>query len=124
MSETIQDRVLRVIATTKRIPLENVRPESTFEELGVDSLDRLNILFDLESEFDVEINDEDAKRVSNIDEMVAGITHLVEVKTNPAAPLPSALTPAGVTHMPTGPGAGRESQPAEETEGEPRDKQA
>ena len=119
MSETIQDRVLRVIATTKRIPLENVRPESTFEELGVDSLDRLNILFDLESEFDVEINDEDAKRVSNIDEMVAGITHLLEVKTNPAAPLP-----AGVTHMPTGPGAGRESQPAEETEGEPRDKQA
>ncbi len=83
MSETIQDRVLRVIATTKRIPLENVRPESTFEELGVDSLDRLNILFDLESEFDVEINDEDAKKVSNIDEMVAGITMLLEAKENP-----------------------------------------
>jgi acyl carrier protein len=85
MSETIQDRVLRVIATTKRIPLENVRPESTFEELGVDSLDRLNILFDLESEFDVEINDEDAKKVSNIDEMVAGITMLLDAKENPAA---------------------------------------
>ena len=80
MSETIQDRVLRVIATTKRIPLENVRPESTFEELGVDSLDRLNILFDLESEFDVEINDEDAKKVSNIDEMVHGITLLLHAK--------------------------------------------
>ncbi len=80
MSETIQDRVLRVIATTKRIPLESVRPESTFAELGVDSLDRLNILFDLESEFDVEINDEDAKKVSNIDEMVQGITLLLDAK--------------------------------------------
>lgn len=86
MSETIQDRVLRVIATTKRIPLESVRPESTFEELGVDSLDRLNILFDLESEFDIEINDEDAKKVTNIDEMVAGITLLLNAKEATALP--------------------------------------
>ncbi len=84
MSETIQDRVLRVIATTKRIPLENVRPDSTFEQLGVDSLDRLNILFDLESEFDVEINDEDAKKVSSIDEMVDGIALLVHAKEHSA----------------------------------------
>ena len=99
MSETIQDRVLRVIATTKRIPLENVRPDSTFEELGVDSLDRLNILFDLESEFDVEINDEDAKKVSSIQEMVQGITYLVDAKEKPQTatetrPLPAATAPA------------------------------
>ncbi len=99
MSETIQDRVLRVIATTKRIPQENVRPDSTFEELGVDSLDRLNILFDLESEFDVEINDEDAKKVSSIREMVQGITYLVEAKEKPQSaaepkPLPAAAAPA------------------------------
>jgi acyl carrier protein len=80
MSETIQDRVVRVIGTTRRIPLENVRPESTFEELGIDSLDRLNILFDLESEFDIEIDDEEAKKVTNVGEMVAGITQLVDAK--------------------------------------------
>lgn len=93
MSETIQERVLRVIATTKRIPLETVRPESTFEELGVDSLDRLNILFDLESEFDVEINDEDAKKVTTIDQMVAGITMLLDAKEHGVAP---ASTPVAV----------------------------
>jgi acyl carrier protein len=54
MSESIQDRVLRVIATTKRVPVETVTPDSSFESLGIDSLDRLNILFDLESEFDIE----------------------------------------------------------------------
>ncbi len=70
MPDTIQDRVLKVIATTKRIPLETVHPDSTFEALGIDSLDRLNILFDLESEFDIEINDDDAKKVQNIHEMV------------------------------------------------------
>lgn len=80
MAETIQDRVLRVIATTQRIPLERVTPESTFEELGIDSMDSINILFDLESEFDIEINDEDAKKIRTIREMVEGVTYLVETK--------------------------------------------
>jgi acyl carrier protein len=76
---------LKVIATSKRIPLENVQPDSSFESLGIDSLDRLNILFDLESEFDIEINDEDAKQVQNIHQMVEGITKLVEAK-KPSSP--------------------------------------
>jgi acyl carrier protein len=80
MSDSIQERVLKIIANTRRIPLESVRPDSSFEELGIDSLDRLNILFDLESEFDIEIDDEEAKKVQNIPEMIAGITHLVEAK--------------------------------------------
>lgn len=82
----IQDRVLKVIATSKRIPLESVQPDSSFESLGIDSLDRLNILFDLESEFDIEIDDEQAKQVKNIHEMVEGVIQLVEAK---AAPSPS-----------------------------------
>jgi acyl carrier protein len=80
MSDSIQERVLKIIANTRRIPLELVRPDSTFEELGVDSLDRLNILFDLESEFDIEIDDEEAKKVHTIPEMITGITQLVEAK--------------------------------------------
>ncbi len=81
MSETIQDRVLRVIATKQRIPLESVRPQSTFEELGIDSLDRLNILFELEGEFEIEIDDQQAKQVTNLQQMIAGITQLVEAKS-------------------------------------------
>ena len=90
MPDTIQDRVLKVIATTKRIPLESVHPDSTFESLGIDSLDRLNILFDLESEFDIEINDEDAKKVANIHEMVLGIQHLLDAKSDPESAKPAA----------------------------------
>ncbi len=63
---TIQDRVLKVIATSKRLPIESLNPDNSFDSLGIDSLDRLNILFDLESEFDIEINDEEAKKVQNI----------------------------------------------------------
>ncbi len=91
--DTIQHRVLKVIATTKRIPLDTVHPDSSFESLGIDSLDRLNILFDLESEFDIEINDEDAKKVQNIQEMVLGIQHLLDAKSAPETAKP-ATSPA------------------------------
>ena len=80
MSESIQDRVLRVIATTRRVPLDTVRPDSTFEELGIDSLDRINILFELEGEFDIEIDDEQAKQVTTLQQMIDGITQLVDAK--------------------------------------------
>jgi acyl carrier protein len=86
--DSVQDRVLRVIATTARKPLETVRPESTFEELGIDSLDRLNILFELEGEFDLQIDDAEAKKVTSIHQMVAGVEHLIAVKEAKAADLP------------------------------------
>lgn len=81
-NQTIQDRVLKVIATSKRVPLETVHPDSSFESLNIDSLDRLNILFDLESEFEIEIDDEQAKQVQNIREMIQGVTLLVQTKTD------------------------------------------
>ena len=92
-NESTQSGVLRVISTFKRIPLESVHPESTLDSLGIDSLDRLNILFDLESEFDIEINDEDAKKVTTIQQMVEGIDHLLAQKS--AGPAATAAPAAG-----------------------------
>jgi len=53
--------------------------------LGIDSMDSINILFDLESEFDIEIKDEDAKKIRTIREMIDGVTYLVDSKQNPSA---------------------------------------
>ena len=86
MSETIQDRALRVIATKQGLPLASVHPEDTFEQLGIDSLDRLNILFELEGEFDIQIDDQQAKQVTTLQQMIDGITLLVAAKAQPSAP--------------------------------------
>jgi acyl carrier protein len=78
--ETIQDRVLRLVAGVRRIPIENVSPESTFEDLGMDSLDKLNLLFEVENEFEVEIDDQEAKQICRVSEMITGVTQLLEAK--------------------------------------------
>jgi acyl carrier protein len=92
--ESVQDRVLRVIATTRRVPLETVRPDSTFEELGIDSLDRINILFELEGEFDIEIDDEQAKQVTTLQQMIEGITLLLAAKRAKDGPGAASESPA------------------------------
>jgi acyl carrier protein len=57
--------------------------ESTFAELGLDSLDAVNILFELESAFDINISDDKARQIKSVREMVDGVRTLVAEK-NPA----------------------------------------
>ena len=77
MSEELIQRVLKVIATSKRIPLETVTIDSDFERLGIDSMDAVEILFALENEFDISIPDDDVRSVRNVRDMCAGVEKLV-----------------------------------------------
>ena len=85
MSEDLTQRVLNVIATVKRLPREKVATDSSFEELGIDSMDGVEILFALENEFDVTIPDEEAKSIRSIRQMVEGVQRLVAAKSDAAA---------------------------------------
>src|SRR5438067_10420872 len=77
MPQQLTQRVLSVIAATQRIPPEKVTIDSSFQELGIDSMDGINILFALENEFDITIPDDQAKQIRSIREMVEGIEKLV-----------------------------------------------
>ena len=77
MSNDLTERVISVIAATQRIPREKISPQSTFEELGLDSLDSVNILFALEEEFKIDIPDEDTRDIRTVAQMIEGIEKLV-----------------------------------------------
>ena len=80
MQEQITDRILQVIAKTQKLPEGKVTLDSSFEELNIDSMDGVNILFALENEFDITVPDEDAKKIRSIRDIVDGVTKLVEAK--------------------------------------------
>src|ERR1035441_6448816 len=80
MSEDLIQRVTKVIATSKRIPLETVTIDSEFVQLGIDSMDAVEILFALEGEFDISIPDEEVRSVRNVRDMCAGVERLVAAK--------------------------------------------
>ncbi len=85
MSDEITQRVLKVIATSKRIPPETVTIESDFQQLNIDSMDAVEILFALENEFDISIPDEEVRQVRTVRQMAQGVEKLVSAKQDSAA---------------------------------------
>jgi len=77
-NEELTRRVLRIIAETQRKDPAQVTIDSGFEELGIDSMDGVNIVFALENEFDINVPDEEVKTIRNVRDMVEGVRKLVE----------------------------------------------
>jgi len=73
-------KVIEVIARTQRIPADSISLNSTFEELKIDSLDGINIVFELEKAFNIEIPDEGAQNLRSVSETVEGVRKLLGLK--------------------------------------------
>jgi len=78
MLDDLEKRVISVIAATQHIPADTITIDSTFEELKIDSLDGINILFAVENEFNINIPDEAAQTIRTVRQMVEGIRQLIE----------------------------------------------
>jgi len=70
MDDKLATRILRIVAAVTRRSPDAVRADATFDEQGIDSLDRMNILFELEGEFDTNIPDEEVRKVQSIDQII------------------------------------------------------
>ncbi len=72
-----REAALEVLAAVSGADGESLRPDMDLvADLGIDSLKALRLLVELEDRFDVEINDEDATRISTVGDVldyVAGL---------------------------------------------------
>ena len=57
MIENVTEGVMSAIAAAVPMDRAAIRPNSTFEELEIDSLDVVNIVFELEDSFDISLPD-------------------------------------------------------------------
>ncbi len=80
MGDPYIERVSAIVAAARRLPVESIRPETALSDIGIDSLDALDILFKLEEEFDVSLPSEELPRVSSIEELARCARELVEAK--------------------------------------------
>ena len=78
MPDDLVQRVISVIAATQHLKPEKISIDSSFQELNIDSLDGINILFALENEFNISIPDEAAQKIRTVREMVEGVRTLVQ----------------------------------------------
>lgn len=75
-----QEKVIEIISREQHLEPGIVKPDSTFAELGIDSLDGVNILFALEEEFKIDIPDSVAQNMKSVRQVVDSLTRVLEGK--------------------------------------------
>ncbi|MBC3413007.1 acyl carrier protein [Pseudomonas sp. SWRI107] len=64
---TIEERVKKIVAEQLGVKVEEVNNASSFvEDLGADSLDTVELVMALEEEFETEIPDEEAEKITTV----------------------------------------------------------
>ncbi|MBU3693284.1 MAG: acyl carrier protein [Rhodocyclaceae bacterium] len=69
--ENIEQRVKKIVAEQLGVSEAEVKNESSFvDDLGADSLDTVELVMALEEEFECEIPDEDAEKITTVQQAV------------------------------------------------------
>lgn len=64
---SIEDRVKKIVAEQLGVKEEDVQPSASFvDDLGADSLDTVELVMALEEEFETEIPDEEAEKITTV----------------------------------------------------------
>ena len=92
---SIADECIALIAKQKSIPPDQIRLDSTFDELALDSLDRVSLAFDIEEKYEIEIPEDKLGQIKTVNDMVTGIE---DAASPEAAPLPKPAHDAGCHH--------------------------
>jgi acyl carrier protein len=78
--DDVTTRIIDLIARSKSIPPETITPQSTFEELQIDSLDKINLSFEVEEAFAIEIPDAALNSLRTVADVVNGVNSLLAAK--------------------------------------------
>ena len=76
---TVLERVTKVIVDRLGVDESEVKMEASFrDDLGADSLDVVELVMELEDEFDMEISDDEAEKIATVGDAVS----YIETKVN------------------------------------------
>ncbi len=68
---SIEERVKKIVSDQIGVDIANITNESSFiEDLGADSLDTVELVMAFEEEFNIEISDDDAEKITTIQQAI------------------------------------------------------
>ncbi|MDF2883044.1 MAG: acyl carrier protein [Clostridiaceae bacterium] len=72
----IFEKIRKIIVEQLGISEDEVKLETSFEDLGVDSLDLFQIIIEIEEKFDIQI--EDAEKITTVEEAVSFVESKIQ----------------------------------------------
>lgn len=74
---SITERIKQIVADQLGVDLSDVVPDASFvDDLGADSLDRVELIMAMEEEFDIKVDDQDAEKIKTVGQLIDFIVNL------------------------------------------------
>ena len=73
---SIENKVIEIIADNLDVPVAEVTPEKSFDDLGADSLAVVELVMAFEDEFDIEVEEDDAQSLLTVKQTIDFLTKL------------------------------------------------
>lgn len=80
MQEEIFNKVVALISANNHLPPETIKLDSSFEDLGMDSLDGLTLINDLENEYNITLTNEEVVNIKTVQQAVDNLTKAIATK--------------------------------------------
>jgi acyl carrier protein len=77
-ADSLERRVIGIIAKKKKLDPSTITAASTFEQLGLDSLDAADMLFAFEDEFKIIVPDEAAQSMRSVGQVVEALRGVLD----------------------------------------------
>ncbi len=78
----IAQAIIGFIAAQKSLPPDSITPASTFDELQMDSLDKINLSFEVEEHFAITIPDNALDSLRTVGDIIAGVQRIQAEKVS------------------------------------------
>ena len=78
--DPIAPTIIALIAKSKQLDPANLTPATTFDELEIDSLDKINLTFEVEELYNIAIPDSSLNSLRTIGDVIAGVEQLLAQK--------------------------------------------
>lgn len=83
---SIDAKVIEAVAKVAKRKTGDIQLDSRFEQLGMDSLDRVSLLFELEQAFDVSIPEESVQGIETVQDIISRLAETLEGSAAGAGP--------------------------------------
>lgn len=89
MTDELERQVIDIIASKKKMAAENITLSSSFQELGIDSLDGIDLVFTFEDTFNITVPDDVAREMKTVGQVVDSLRTVLAAGEGSSRPIPA-----------------------------------